>query len=79
MIVCVELVAPTSWLAKVKLLGATVAVLTAPCPVSSTERGLPAELSVMVKVPVRIPVAVGVNVTWIVHVPPAGDTVLQLF
>ena len=79
MISCAELVVPTSWLANVKLLGAIVTVLTAPWPVSSTERGLPAELSVMVKVPVRVPVMVGAKVTWIVHVPPAGETVLQLF
>lgn len=42
-------------------------------------RGLPAELSAIVKVPVRVPVTVGVKVTGIVQVPPAGETVPQLF
>ena len=39
----------------------------------------PGGMSVMVRVPVRVPVAVGVNVTWIAQVPPAGETVPQLF
>ena len=77
--VCAVLVVPTSWLANDKLFGVTVRLGIAPWPVSSTVRGLPAELSVMVRVPVRVPVAVGVNVTWIAQVPPADETVPQLF
>ena len=77
--VCAVLVVPTSWLANDKLFGITVRVGIAPWPVSSTVRGLPAELSVMVRVPLRVPVAIGVNVIWIAQVPPAGETVPQLF
>jgi hypothetical protein len=33
----------------------------------------------MTKVPVRVPVAVGVNVAWMVQVPPAAETVVQPF
>ena len=73
------LVVPTAWLPKEMLPGATVSIVMAPCPMSSTVRGLPAELSVIVRVPLRVPVVVGVKVTWIVQTPPAGDTVPQLF
>ena len=33
----------------------------------------------MVRVPLRVPVVVGVNVIWIAQVPPAGEAVPQLF
>src|SRR5258708_677616 len=41
-------------------------------PVSDTLCGLPVALSVMVKVPMRVPAAVGVNVTLIVQFAPAA-------
>jgi hypothetical protein len=44
-----------------------------PVPVSVTVCGLPAALSVMVKVPARAPVAVGVNVTLITQFAPAAS------
>jgi hypothetical protein len=58
------LVVPTACEPYVKLLGVTVtvAVPPVPVPVSVTICGLPAALSVNVIVPVRGPVAVGVNV-----------------
>jgi hypothetical protein len=60
---CAVLVVPTAWFPNEMLCGAIVSVTTAPCPVRPTVRGLPAELSVIVKIPVRVPVAVGVKVT----------------
>ena len=50
-----------------------------PVPVSGTVRGLPLALSVIVMVPVRTPVAVGVNVTLIVQVIPAGTDAPHVF
>lgn len=44
-----------------------------PVPVSGTVCGLPAALSVMVKVPARAPSAVGVNVTLILQFAPAAS------
>src|SRR5260370_619056 len=44
-------------------------------PVSGTVCGLPAALSMMVKVPMRVPAAVGVNVTLIVQFAPAASGV----
>ena len=43
-----------------------------PVPVSGIDCGLPAASSETVSVPVRAPVAVGVNVTLIVQVPVAA-------
>ena len=64
---------------KERLVGDTVAAAPAAWPESRTVRGLPTELSVMVRVPVRVPVTVGVKVTWIAQVPPAAKTVPQPF
>jgi hypothetical protein len=44
-----------------------------PVPLSCTDCGLPAALSVMERLPLRAPVAVGVNVTAMLHVSPAGS------
>jgi hypothetical protein len=54
---------PTAWLANDRLEGDGVAEPSLPEPMSCTVRGLPAELSVMVRVPFCVPVAVGVYVT----------------
>jgi hypothetical protein len=53
----------------VKLLGVTLTVAAppVPVPVSVTVCGLPVALSVNVIVPVRVPVAVGLNDIWNVH------------
>lgn len=50
-----------------------------PVPVSPTVCGEPATLSETVIVPVRVPTAVGVNVTEIEHDPPIpiGEDVVQ--
>ena len=49
-----------------------------PVPLKVTVCGLPLALSVMVRVPVTVPAAVGVNVTLIVQVPPAAMPVPQV-
>lgn len=58
------LVVVNAWDPNVKLLGVTVTVAAppVPVPVSVTACGLPVALSVNVIVPVRVPVAVGLNV-----------------
>ena len=50
-----------------------------PPPTSGTVRGLPAALSAIVIAPLRVPAAVGVNVTLIVHELPAATELPQLF
>jgi len=49
-----------------------------PVPLSVTVWGLPAALSVIVSVPVRLPVAVGVKVTLIVQLEPAATEPAQV-
>lgn len=51
---------------------------TAPVPVNKTLWGLPAASSVMVMVPVRVPVVVGLKVTVKTQVAPAARLLLQL-
>jgi hypothetical protein len=79
--VCAAVVVLTAVEANVKLPGDTPAVGTPiPVPLNATVCVAPAtfpELSVIVRVPVCVPVAVGVNVTEIVQVPAAA-TVVQL-
>ena len=50
----------------------TVTVGTAPVPVKLTVCGLPLALSVIVRVPVRVPEAVGVKVTLMLQFAPAA-------
>jgi hypothetical protein len=65
----------------VRLEGETVAVVLvlAPVPERLTVCGLPVALSEMVRLPLRVPVAVGVNITLIVQFAPAVTLVPQLF
>jgi hypothetical protein len=74
---CGSLVVPGCWVTKVRLVGVSEAVAVLPVPIKATVRGLPAELSVIVNVPVRVPATVGVNVTCTGQVPPAAVTVVQ--
>ena len=50
----------------------------APVPVRGRMCGLPVALSVMVTEPVRVPVAVGAQVTPMVQLPPAATELPQL-
>jgi hypothetical protein len=79
--ICGELVMSTGWLPKARLVGerlATAAVLV-PVPERLTVWGLPAALSEMLRVPLRVPLAVGVKTTLIVQLFPAATLVPQLF
>ena len=48
----------------------TGALVDRPEPLKLTLCGLPAEEDITVKLPVLVPVAVGVNVTFTLHAPP---------
>ena len=50
-----------------------------PTPLSGTTWGLPGALSVIVTAPLRVPEAVGVNLTLIVQSAPGATVLLQLF
>ena len=73
-----ELVVPTFWLAKVKLVGATPAVGAVPVPLRVTVWGLPPALSVMLTLAERVPGAVGAKEMLIVQALPAVTGVPQL-
>ena len=78
---CAALVVPTVWLVKVSEEAerlTTGAEAAAPVPVRLTDCGLPEVLSVMLKVPVRVPDAVGVNVVLIVQFAPTATEVPQV-
>ena len=65
-----ELVVLICWMLKVRLVGDRLTVVApplVPVPVRLTVCGLPLALSVIVIVPFCAPVAVGVNVTLMVH------------
>ena len=66
------LVVVTAWFPKPRLVGVTVTGTT-PFPVSATVCGLLMAPSVNVKVPERVPVVVGANVTLTVQVAPAAS------
>ncbi len=79
---CAALVVPTCWLLKVSVVLERVtagAVAATPVPVRLTLCGLPAALSVIDTVPVRVPVAVGVKVTLMVQLAPATTEAPQVF
>jgi hypothetical protein len=77
--ICAALVVFTCWLTNVKLnddrltVGAGIAV---PVPLSVIVCGLPVALSVMVTAAVRVPSAVGANVTLMVQFPLFAATEL---
>jgi hypothetical protein len=72
------LVVPTFWLPNVRLVTERLAVAAVPVPVKLTVCGLPAALSKMLTVAVRVPAAVGVNVMLIVQLPPAATELPQV-
>jgi hypothetical protein len=76
---CAVLVVPTFWLLNVRLVTERPAVAAVPVPVRLTVCGLPAALSEMLTDAVRVPAAVGVNVTLIVQLPPAATELPQVF
>ena len=78
--VCAALVVPTVWLAKVSEAGERLAVVVdaVPVPVRPAVCGLPEALSVTLKLPVRVPDAVGENVTLMAQFPPTAKEPPQL-
>jgi hypothetical protein len=71
--VCAGLAVSTAWLAKVSEVGDKLTPgALAPVPVRLTIWGLPLAVSVIVTLPVKVPVVVGVNVTLIVQAAPAA-------
>jgi hypothetical protein len=74
---CALLVEFTRSAAKVRAVGETLATGEVPVPVRLTDWMLPVTpllLSVRVRVPLRVPFAVGVKVTLIVQLPPPAAT-----
>jgi hypothetical protein len=70
---------PTRRLLKTKLPGERlIAAALMPMPVSETVCGLPTALSEIMMAPVRVPVAVGVNVTRILQLDKAARLLPQL-
>jgi hypothetical protein len=72
------LVDPTNWPAKVRLPGATPAIGATAVPVKLTDCVLaaaPVAFSVTERVPVRVPVAVGLKLTVMVQLAPAAKEV----
>jgi hypothetical protein len=65
-------------LAKARLAGVKTTLAAIPVPVSGTVCGLVLPLSVIVSVPGKTPVAVGVKITPIVHVAAEFTPVPQL-
>jgi hypothetical protein len=72
------LVVPTSWLANVRLAGDSAAAGEIPLPLRATVCGLPLASSVTDRVPLRVPVAVGVKLTLILQLAPLPKLALQL-
>ena len=72
------LVVPTTWLAKVRLAGDSPAAGAIPLPLRAAVCGLSLALSVTDRVPLRVPVAVGVKLTLILQLAPAARLAPQL-
>jgi hypothetical protein len=71
------LVVPMAWVENVKLTGESFAVV--PIPLSITFCGLPAALSLMLTAAVRVPLAVGLNVTLTLQLAPAANELPQVW
>jgi len=72
------LVVPTAWLAKVRMADDKPAAGAVPVPDRATVWGLPLALSLMLSEAVRLPLAVGVKVTLIVHEASTVTEMLQV-
>ena len=70
------LVVPTSWLANVRLAGDSPTAI--PLPLRATVCGLPLASSVTDRVPLRVPVVVGVKFTLILQLAPLPKLAPQL-
>lgn len=70
---------PTGTEPKLTVVAERLAVGLTPVPVRLTVWGLPAALSVTLRVPLAVPLAVGVKLTLIVQLAPAATLVPQVF
>ena len=75
---CAGLLVNTTWSGKVRLVGESVTAGDTPTPVNGSACGLLGALSVTLTVPVRVPVAEGLNVTVILQLPLGGTDVQLL-
>ncbi len=64
---------------KLRLVGEKLTAGAVPVPLRPTVCGLPAALSLMLSVPVRVPVWIGVNVTFNVQLALIASELPQLF
>ena len=71
------LVVPMVSMPKFRLVGESFAVV--PIPLSVTFWGLPAALSVTLSAAVRVPDAVGLNVTLMLHLAPSASELPQVW
>jgi hypothetical protein len=76
---CVALDVPTVWLLYVSDPVESPIAGWMPVPERLIVCGLPTPFEVTVMLPVRVPAAVGVNVTLIVHVVSIGSDAAQVF
>jgi hypothetical protein len=76
---CVALAAPTTVPAKVRLAGFAFRIGPGATPVPLSETVLVVPPALTVRLPVRLPVVVGLNVTLAVHEAPAAIDVPQVF
>jgi hypothetical protein len=72
------LVVPTGWFPKERLVGERPSTGAVPVPERLTFWGLPEALSEMLRVPLRVPVALGRNVTLIAQLALAATELPQL-
>ena len=79
MTVCAVLVLPDIWAVKVREAGDKPTTGSVPVPVSGQVWGLFAALSEIVRVPERVPIAVGVKDTLIVQLAPGATLAPQVF
>ncbi len=70
MTVCIALMVPTSWLAKLTLATDDFAAAPTPVPTSGTDCDPPGRLPAATITPVRVPGCVGVKVTLTAQLPP---------
>jgi hypothetical protein len=70
---------PIAWLPKFTLGGEKLTVTITPVPVRPMVCGLPAALSVIVTLAVRLPFAVGVKVTLMLQLPPPARELPHVF
>jgi hypothetical protein len=68
---------PRTTAPKLRLVSESIAVV--PSPVRPTFCGLPAALSVMLRVAVRVPLAVGLNLTLMLQLAPAANELPQVW